>query len=100
MSIIMFVVIAFFAYVIVNFIMDEKAPVETTTATLVRKDIDNYIDSNQIMNQTYILTFNINGNTKRFSVNYSTYNKYEEGQEGTISFKRNKFVEFVGKQES
>lgn len=90
-------VILVFSYVIFNFSMDEKAPLEKAQATLIRKDIDNYIDANQIMNQTYVLTFDVDGKTKKFAVNYSVYSKYEENQKGVISFKRNKFVDFAVK---
>lgn len=90
-------VVLAFLYVIFNFCIDEKAPLETAQATLIRKDIDNSIDANQIMHQTYVLTFEAQGKTRRFVVNYSVYSKYEENQRGVISFKRNKLVDFVTK---
>ncbi len=95
MSIIIVGVIAFFAYLIAISIKNKKAPIESSAATLIGKDIDKYVDSNQMLNQTYILSFDINGETKRFTVDDSVYNQYEEGQECKICYKGNKFIGFV-----
>lgn len=95
MRIIWLVISLIFAYVITNIILDEKAPKETAKATLIKKEQDNHVDANNIINTDYILTFDINGNIKKFSVNYSKYESYIENQQGTLTYKRNKFVDFV-----
>lgn len=97
MRLFLFLAVLAFLYVIFNFCIDEKAPLETAQATLIEKDIESSIDANQIMHQTYVLTFDAEGKTRKFVVNYSVYSKYEENQKGVISFKRNKLVDFVTK---
>lgn len=87
--------IACFAYVITNLILNETAQEETVRAKLVKKDIDTVIDSNNMINTSYILTFDIDGKNKRLVCAYKNYEQYEENQIGTLTYKRNKFVNFV-----
>lgn len=95
MKIIWLIVSLMFAYVITNIILDEKAPKESANATLIKKEQDSHVDANNIINTDYILTFDINGSLKKFSVNYSKYESYTENQKGVLTYKRNKFVDFV-----
>ncbi len=91
------IIVAFLAYIIINFRMDENAPEETVNAKLVKKEVSSYCpDPNQgIINTDYILTFDIGGKRKIFATTYSVYEQYEENQTGKLTYKRNKFVNFV-----
>ena len=84
-----------FAYVITNKILDERAPEETVDATLIKKKVGSVVDANNMINTEYILFFDIFGKIKKFSVNYSKYESYTENQKGVLTYKRNKFVDFV-----
>lgn len=84
-----------FAYVITNKILDERAPEETVDATLIKKKVGSVVDANNMINTEYILFFDIAGKTKRFAVTYSKYEELQEGKQGKLTYKRNKFVSFL-----
>lgn len=44
-----------------------------------------------------MLFFAVKDKKKAFEVSYNKYMKYEVNQEGTLIYKRNKFVDFVSK---
>lgn len=84
-----------FAYIIINFILDSKAPKENIKATLIDKKVESFMDANNVMNERYTLIFDINNKTKKFDVSYSNYKNSEVGSIGTLTYKRNKFVSFL-----
>lgn len=83
-----------FTYVIVNFILDSKAPIQEVDAMLLDKRIDTRINDDNIINDDYILIFRVNDNKKIFAVSYDYYKKYNENDKGILVFKRNRFVDF------
>lgn len=83
-----------FAYVIVNFILDSKAPIQEVDAVLLEKRIDTRINDDNIINDDYILIFRVNDNKKIFAVSYDYYEKHNENDKGRLVFKRNRFVDF------
>lgn len=86
-----------FGYIIVNLILDAKAPKESAEAILVDKYIDSFVDSNNVVIDRYMLFFVVKDKKKAFEVSYNKYMEYEVNQEGTLIYKRNKFVDFVSK---
>ncbi len=88
------IVVLAFTYVIVNFILDSKAPIQEVDAILLEKRIDTRITDENIINDDYILIFKVNDNKKIFAVSYDYYKKYNENDKGILVFKRNRFVDF------
>lgn len=43
---------------------------------------------------SYIFTFEFDGKIKKFEVNHHIFNKFNENDEGIITYKRNKLVDF------
>ncbi len=84
-----------FGYIIVNLILDAKALKESTEAILVDKYIDSFVDSNNVVMDRYMLFFVVKDKKKAFEVSYNKYMEYEVNQEGTLTYKRNRFVDFV-----
>ncbi len=84
-----------FGYIIVNLILDYKAPKESIKSVLVDKYIDTFVDANNVVMDRYMLFFKIKGKKKAFEVSYNKYMEYEVNQEGTLTYKRNRFVDFV-----
>lgn len=97
MTIFMIIVLILFGYVIINNILDSKAPIEKIEAKLIKKGIDNTIDANNIINVNYVLVFKTPMSKKSFSVKYSEYEKFNQNDEGELVFKRNRFVDFIVK---
>lgn len=97
MTIFMIIVLILFGYVIINNILDSKAPIEKIEAKLIKKGIDNTIDTNNIINVNYVLVFKIPMGKKSFFVKYSEYEKFNQNDEGELVFKRNRFVDFIVK---
>lgn len=95
MSVFYILVILVFAFFIVNFILDSKAPKTDVKAKLIDKLIESSIDANNIIQENYILVFEINNQKKMFSVSYANYKKYKVGVTGTLRYKRNRFVDFI-----
>lgn len=95
MSVFYILVILVFTFVIVNFILDSKAPKTDVKAKLIDKLVESSVDANNIMQENYILVFNINNQKKMFSVSYANYKKYKVGVTGTLTYKRNRFVDFI-----
>lgn len=88
-------VIILFSYVIINFILDNTAEKEEKDAVLIDKIIDSFIDSNNILTENYVLIFKINDKNKKLTVSYQTYQKYKINDKGMLTYKRNKFLDFV-----
>lgn len=88
-------IIILFSYVIINFILDNTALKEEKDAVLVDKIIDSFIDSNNILTENYVLIFKINDKNKKLVVSYQTYQKYKINDKGILTYKRNKFLDFV-----
>ena len=97
MTIFMIIVLILFGYVIINNILDSKAPIEKMEAKLIKKGIDNTIDANNVINVNYVLVFKTPMGKKSFSVKYSEYEKFNQNDEGDLVFKRNRFVDFIVK---
>ncbi len=53
------------------------------------------MDDNNTMYDDYYFIFDVNGELKRFKVNYITYIRFNENEQGTLSFKRKRFVNFI-----
>ena len=83
-----------FGFVIVNFVLDAKAPEEKVKAILIKKSTDTFVDSNNVIMNSYIFTFEFDGKVKKFEVNYHIFNEFNEKDEGMLTYKRNKFVDF------
>lgn len=81
-------------FVIVNFILDAKAPEEKVKAILIKKSIDTFVDSNNVTIKSYIFIFEFDGKIKKFEVDYHIFNEFNENDEGILIYKRNKFVDF------
>lgn len=90
-------VIIIFSYVIINFILDNTAEKEEKNAILIDKIIDSFVDSNNILMENYVLIFKINDKTKKLVVPYQTYQKYKINDNGILTYKRNKFLDFIVK---
>ena len=88
-------IIILFSYVIINFILDNTALKEEKDAVLVDKIIDSFIDSNNILTENYVLIFKINDKNEKLVVSYQTYQKYKINDKGILTYKRNKFLDFV-----
>lgn len=88
-------VIIIFSYVIINFILDNTAEKEEKDAVLIDKIIDSFVDSNNILTENYVLIFKINDKNKKSAVSYQTYQKYKINDKGILTYKRNKFLDFV-----
>ena len=71
MSVFYILVILAFTFVIVNFILDSKAPKTDVEAKLIDKLVESSVDANNIMQENYILVFNINNQKKMFNVSYT-----------------------------
>ncbi len=95
----MVVIISFFVIlficVIINWYLNEKAPEEKVKAILIEKKTFTNLDANNVVNVTYYLKFDINGNIKNFNVNRREYKKYKEKEKGMLIFKRKRFVNFI-----
>lgn len=87
-------VVIIFGFVIVNFVLDAKAPEEKVKAILIKKSTDTFVDSNNVIMNSYIFTFEFDGKIKKFEVSYHIFNEFNEKDEGTLTYKRNKFVDF------
>lgn len=57
MNIFLIIVLLLFGYVIINNILDSKAPIKKERAKLIKKGINNIIDSNNVINTIYELVF-------------------------------------------
>ncbi len=90
-------VIIIFSYVIINFILDNTAEKEEKNAILIDKIIDSFVDSNNILMENYVLIFKINDKTKKLVVPYQAYQKYKINDKGILTYKRNKFLDFIVK---
>lgn len=88
-------IIILFSYVIINFILDNTALKEEKDAVLIDKIIDSFVDSNNILTENYVLIFKINDKNKKLVVSYQTYQKYKINDKGILTYKRNKFLDFV-----
>lgn len=88
-------VIIIFSYVIINFILDNTAEKEEKDAILIDKIIDSFIDSNNILTENYVLIFKINDKNKKLAVSYQNYQKYKINDKGILTYKRNKFLDFI-----
>lgn len=88
-------VIIIFSYVIINFILDNTAEKEEKDAVLIDKIIDSFIDSNNILTENYVLIFKIDDKNKKLAVSYQTYQKYKINDKGILTYKRNKFLDFI-----
>lgn len=95
MTIFLLIFFLFLGYIIINWILDEKAPEEKTEATLIKKKTSTMIDANQVMHTTYLLIFDIEGTTKKFHTSRKIYKQYEEQQKGILIYKRKRFVDFI-----
>ena len=69
MTIFMIIVLILFGYVIINNILDSKAPIEKMEAKLIKKGIDNTIDANNVINVNYVLVFKTPMGKKVFLLN-------------------------------
>lgn len=83
-----------FGFVIVNFVLDAKALEEKVKAILIKKSTDTFVDSNNVIMNSYIFTFEFDGKIKKFEVSYHIFNKFNKNDEGMLTYKRNKFVDF------
>lgn len=83
-----------FGFVIVNFILDAKAPEEKVKAILIKKFTNTFVDPNNVIMNSYIFTFEFDGKIKKFEVSYHIFNEFNEKDEGMLTFKRNKFIDF------
>ena len=83
-----------FGFVIVNFVLDAKAPEEKVKAIIIKKSTNTFVDSNTVIINSYIFTFEFDGKIKKFEVNYHIFNEFNENDEGILIYKRNKFVDF------
>lgn len=97
MQIFLVIALLLFSYVIINNILDSKAPIKKVEAKLIKKGVNNVMDSNNIINTNYELIFKTLTGKKSFSVNYSEYEKFNKNDEGELIFKRNRFVDFIVK---
>lgn len=86
-------VVIIFGFVIVNFVLDAKAPEEKVKAILIKKSTDTFVDSNNVIMNSYIFTFEFDGKIKKFEVSYHIFNEFKENDEGMLIYKRNKFVD-------
>lgn len=90
-------VIIIFSYVIINYILDNTAEKEAKEAILVDKIIDSFIDSNNTLIENYVLIFKIGDKTKKLVVSHQVYQKYKINDKGMLTYKRNKFLDFIVK---
>ena len=97
MQIFLVIVLILFSYVIISTILDSKAPIKKIEAKLIKKGVNNVMDSNNIINTNYEFVFKTLTGKKSFSVNYSEYEKFNKNDEGELIFQRNKFVDFIVK---
>lgn len=94
---------AFFAIIFVlilglgigNWYLNEKSPEVQVKAILKQKKRISRMDANNVMYDDYYLIFDVNGELKKFKVNYTIYKQYNENEKGTLLFKRKRFVNFV-----
>ena len=75
--------------------LDSKAPEEQVKAVLKKKRALTTVDANNLMNDDFILTFDIGGKLKKFRVKHSIYKQYNENEKGILTFKRKRFVDFT-----
>lgn len=87
-------VVIIFGFVIVNYVLDAKAPKEKVKAILIKKSTNTFLDSNNVIIDSYIFTFEFDDKIKKFEVNYHIFNEFNENDEGILTYKRNKFVDF------
>lgn len=97
MNIFLIIVLLLFGYVIINNILDSKVPVKKEEAKLIKKGINNVIDSNNVINTNYGLVFRTSMGKKSFSVDYNKYKQFNQNDKGELIFKRNRFVDFIVK---
>ena len=97
MNIFLIIVLLLFGYVIINNILDSKAPIDEIEAKLIRKGISNVMNSNNVINTTYELVFKTPKGQKSFSVDYNKYKSFDQNDEGKLIFKRNRFIDFIVK---
>lgn len=97
MNIFLIIVLLLFGYVIINNILDSKAPIKKERAKLIKKGINNIIDSNNVINTIYELVFKTSTGKKSFSVDYNKYKQFNQNDEGELTYKRNRFVDFIVK---
>lgn len=97
MSVFYIFIILVFGYVIINCILDSNSPEEKIWTVLVDKKIEFFFDANNVMCESYVLSFIIQGKKKNFDVSYANYKKHEVNEKGTLVYKRNKFVDFIVK---
>lgn len=91
------IIVLFLGIALGNWYLNEKAPEEQVQAVLIKKKKRTSMDANNVMYDDYFLTFEINGATKKFKVRRNIYNQYNENTKGTLTFKRNRFVDFISK---
>lgn len=89
------VILILIGLIVRNRYLNNKAPEEKVKAVLKKKRALTTMDANNLMNDDFILTFDIGGKSKKFRVKHSVYKQYSENEEGILTFKRKKFVDFA-----